>query len=188
MLYLSKGMVQPESSTGNLLLERGWKRFRLQGMEAAVWLKGRFGFMVTESGAEEQAVLHLAGKGLAETEEETSPVSRYRILTRCVCCPAEQKGHRSSRLDRQERQIYTWMQKAGIRLSVAELIFLMEHGVTAESGMLGAGNRQKLVEAIYTKDSIQDNLLEQQMEKAGCRDEVVGILMNLLEKKKILIV
>lgn len=188
MLYLSKGVVQPESDTGSLLLERGGKRFRLQGMEAAVWLKGRFGFAATESGAEERAVLHLAGKGLAETEEKTDPVSKYRILTRCICCPAKREGHGSSRLDRQERQVYTWMQKAGIRLSVAELVFLMEHRVTAENGMLGIKNRQKLVEAIYTKDSIQDNLLEHQMEKAGCRDEVVGILMKLLEKKKILIV
>lgn len=187
MLYLSKGVVQPESGTGSLLLERGGKQFRLQGMEAAVWLRGRFGFKVTESETEEQAVLHLTEKGLAEAEGETGPVSRYRILTRCVCCPAKREGDRSSRLDRQERQVYTWLQKAGIRLSVAELVFLMEHRVTAEGGMLGIRNRQKLVEAIYTKDNIQDNLLEHQMEKAGCRDEAVGVLMSLLEKKKILI-
>ena len=93
----------------------------------------------------------------------------------------------SSRLNEQERQINTWLQKAGIRLSVAELVFLQEHQITADSGMFGVRNRQRLIEAIYTKDNIQDNLLEHQMEKAECRDEVVEALMQLLKKKKILI-
>lgn len=188
MIYLSKGVVQPKSSIENLWLERGGKQFQLQGAEAAVWLKGRFGFMVAESEAEEQAVICLADKGLVEMEEEADSISRYRILTRCVCCPARQRGHMSNRLSERERQIYTWLQKAGIRLSVAELVFLQEHQITADSGVFGTSNRQKLIETIYTKDNIQDNLLEHQMEKAECRDEVVEALMQLLKKKRILIV
>lgn len=188
MIYLSKGVVQPESSIENLWLERGGKQFQLQGAEAAVWLKGRFEFMVAESEAKEQVVMRLANKGLAEMEEEADSISRYRILTRCVCCPAKQRRHMSSRLNEQERQIDTWLQKAGIRLSVAELVFLQEHQITADSGMFGIRNRQKLIETIYTKDNIQDNLLEHQMEKAECRDEVVETLMQLLKKKRILIV
>lgn len=188
MIYLSKGVVQPKSSIENLWLERGGKQFQLQGAEATIWLKGRFGFMVIESEKEEQAVICLVDKGLAEMEEEADSISRYRILTRCVCCPVRQRGHMSSRLNEQERQIDTWLQKAGIRLSVAELVFLQEHQITADSGMFGISNRQKLIETIYTKDNIQDNLLEHQMEKAECRDEVVEALMQLLKKKKILIV
>ena len=187
MLYLSKGVVQPKSSIENLLLERGGKQFQLQGMEVAVWLKGRFEFMVTDSEAEEQVVMRLADKGLVETEAEADSIFKYRILTRCVCCPARQRGRISSRLNERERQIYTWLQKAGIRLSVAELVFLQEHQITADSVMLGIRNRQKLIETIYTKDNIQDNLLEHQMEKAECRDEVVETLMQLLKKKKVLI-
>ena len=188
MLYLSKGMVQPKSSTDNLWLERGGKPFQLQGMEAAVWLKGRFRFMVTESAAEEQIVIYLADKGLAEMEDEADSANKYRILSRCVCYPARQRGHMSSRLNERERQIYTWLQKAGIRLSVAELVFLTEYRITAVSGMFGVRNRQNLIETIYTKENIQDNLLEHQMEKAECRDEVVETLMQLLKKKKIVIV
>lgn len=187
MMYLSKGVVQPKSSIENLWLERGGKQFQLQGAETAAWLKGRFGFMATESKVEEQAVICLADKGLAEMEEEADSISKYRILTRCVCCPVRQRGRMSSRLNERERQIYTWMQKAGIHLSVAELVFLQEHQITADSGMFGVRNRQRLIEAIYTKDNIQDNLLEHQMEKAECRDEVVEALMQLLKKKKILI-
>ena len=187
MIYLSKGVVQPKSSIENLWLERGGKQFQLQGTEAAVWLKGRFGFMVTDSEAEDQVVQRLADKGLIEMEEKADSISKYRILTRCVCCPARQRGRMSSRLNERERQIYTWLQKAGIRLSVAELVFLQEHQITAGSGMFGTSNRQKLIETIYTKDNIQDNLLEHQMEKAECRDEVVETLMQLLKKKKVLI-
>lgn len=94
----------------------------------------------------------------------------------------------SSRLNERERQIYTWMRKAGLHLSVAELVFLQEHQIIADSGMFGVRNRQKLIETIYTKDNIQNNLLEHQMEKAECRDEVVEALMQLLKKKKILVV
>ncbi len=188
MLYLSKGIVCPESVTGNLFLERGNQKFQLQGREAAVWLQGRFGFHIIESEAEEQAVRCLAGKGLAEMEVETGSVYKYRILTRCVFCPVRQSQHMSSRLSGLERQIDTWMRKAGLHLSVAELVFLQEHHITADSGMFGNRNRQKLIETIYTKDNIQDNLLEHQMEQAECRDEVVEALMQLLKKKKILIV
>lgn len=188
MLYISKGIVCPESVTGNLFLERGNQKFQFQGREAAVWLKGRFGFHITESEAEGQAVRCLADRGLAEMEGETGSVYKYRILTQCVFCPVRQSQHMSSRLSGLERQIDTWMRKAGLHLSVAELVFLQEHHITADSGMFGSRNRQKLIETIYTKDNIQDNLLEHQMEQAECRDEVVEALMQLLKKKKILIV
>lgn len=188
MLYISKGIVCPESLTGTLFLERGNQKFQLQGREAAVWLNGRFGFDMTESEIEEQAVRCLVGKGLVEMEREIGSVYKYRILTRCVFCPVKQDHRRSSRLGDLERQLDTWMRKAGLHLSVAELVFLQEHRIKADSGMFGIRNHQKLIETIYTKDNIQDNLLEHQMEQAECRDEVVEALMRLLKKKKILIV
>lgn len=188
MLYISKGIVCPESVKGNLFLKRGNQKFQLQGKEATIWLKGRFGFDITESEAEDQVVRCLAGKGLAEMEVEEVSVYKYWILTRCVCCPVKRDRCRSSRLSGLERQIYTWMRKAGLHLSVAELVFLQEHHIVADSEMFGIRNRQKLIDTIYTKDNIQDNLLEHQMEKAKCRDEVVEALMQLLKKKKVLIV
>lgn len=187
MLYISKGIVCPESVEGNLFLGRGKQKYQLQGREAAVWLKGRFGFNVAESKAEEQAVLCLGDKGLAEMEEETGPVYKYRLLTRCVCCPVKQNYRMSSRLSGLERQLDTWMRKAGIRLSVAELVFLVEHQIS-DQDLLYEKNRQKLVETIYTDETIQDNVLEHQMEQAEHRDEVVEALVLLLKKKKMLIV
>ena len=187
MLYISKGIVCPESVAGNLFLERGNQKFQLQGREASLWLRGRFGFNVAESEAEEQAVLCLGDKGLSEMEEESGPVYKYRLLTRCVCCPVKQNYRMSSRLSGLERQLDTWMRKAGIRLSVAELVFLVEHQVS-DQDLLYEKNRQKLVETIYTDETIQDNVLEHQMEQAEHRDEVVEALVLLLKKKKMLIV
>ena len=107
MIYLSKGVAQPKSSIENFWLERGGKQFQLQGAESAVWLKGRFEFMVTDSELKEQIVRLLANKGLVEMETEVDSISKYRILTRCVCCPVRQRGHMSSRLNERERQIDT---------------------------------------------------------------------------------
>ncbi len=86
-----------------------------------------------------------------------------------------------------EKTILSWLRNAGIRLTAAELVFLQEHGIAPEEMYLYPENRQTLVEAIYTKDTIADNLLEHQMETAECRDKVIRTLMKLLNKKKILI-
>ena len=44
---------------------------------------------------------------------------------------------------------------------------------------------QTLVERIYTKDTIFDNILENQMERAEKRDYVVKLVLRLLKKKRI---
>lgn len=186
MIYLSKGIVQKNSTEQLLFVIHCGKSFQLTGTEAALWLNGRFAFAVTHSGMEESALKHLVRMGLAEMEPEDSPQSRYRILTRCICCPAQ--------YTKPERQIHHkgkwmlhWLRNAGIRLSTAELVYLREHGIMPEEKYFYQENRQTLIEEIYTKDSIADNLLEQQMEKADCRDEVVRTLMKLLARKTILL-
>ena len=80
-----------------------------------------------------------------------------------------------------------WIQYAGIRLSTAELVYLVENKVAPADELLYESNRQTLVERIYTTDTIYDNILENQMERAACRDEVVTIIMNLICKRKILV-
>ena len=74
--------------------------------------------------------------------------------------------------------ILYWLKHNGIRLSVAELICLFEYGVKSTKELLYANNRQKLIEAIYTKDAIVDNLLDCLMEEADCRDNIVEGLMS----------
>jgi hypothetical protein len=53
---------------------------------------------------------------------------------------------------------------------------------------MGIENRHKLVSLIYMTNSIQDNLLEQQMESAAYRDHVVNMLLYLLRCKRLVLV
>lgn len=81
-----------------------------------------------------------------------------------------------------------WIKKAGIHLSTAELIFLEENNVQPKFCMLYKRNRQALTQRIYTANTITDTVLENQMEYAVCRDRVVGLLLNLLKKKYLVVV
>ena len=189
MMYLSKGYLQIRSGR-EVHLKRAGKEYHLYGFQAVMWMKGKYGFAVTDSEAGRKAVQGLRDMGLVETEEKADGLAKFRILTRCVCDPAKRKeGDRSSaRLNEKERQIYTWIKKAGIHLSVAELVFLSEFGVKPEKDLLHEKNRQKLVEMLYLLDDVEDNLLEARMEQAEKREEVVSALMGLLAKKRILFV
>ena len=124
--------------------------------------------------------------GLVEYEMESDALAKYRILTRCVCCAAV-TSFISSRVFRLDRVVLDWLRNAGLRLSLAELIYLQENGIAPDPSLLGADNRQALVETIYTRCNIADNLLESQMEKAVCRDDVVQSILSLLRKRKIVI-
>jgi len=186
MLYISKGIVRKDSTEQLLFVVRGEQSYQLTGPAAAVWLNGRLGFAKSRSNSEEQALKYLKRLDLVETEDTDNARSRYRILTRCVCCPAVfVKPERP--MSAKEKTVLCWLRNAGIRLTVAELIFLQEHGIAPKEKYLYPENRQTLIEAIYTKDMIADNLLEHRMEAAGCRDEVVRTLVKLLGKKKILL-
>lgn len=185
MIYLSKGMVKKGSTEHLLQIARCGQEYRLSGEEAALWLRGRFAFSEPESEAEKRALLHLKRMGLAETEEDTA-AGKYRLLTQCVCCPSV-CARPEMLLGRAEKETLRWLRDAGLRLTVAELVFLKERGIRPEQGYLYAENRQKLVETIYTVDTIGDNLLENLMEGAESRNEVVGLIMGLLKKKRILI-
>ena len=70
---------------------------------------------------------------------------------------------------------------------MAELVYLIERDIEPEAKYLGQDNVQRLVERIYTKDTIFDNILENQMERAEKRDHVVRLVLSLLKKKRIVL-
>lgn len=182
MIYLSKGAVCKGSTEERLRIAHCGNESILVKSEAVLWLNGQFGFAET---SDHGILKHLERMGLVECEQENSALSRYRLLTRCVCCPAKNNsGLFSSAL---EKELLVWLTKAGLRLSVAELIFLTEKQIKPAENLLYESNRQALVEAIYTPNNIIDNLLELQMEKSASRDLVVNALLGLLRKKKLVI-
>jgi hypothetical protein len=183
MIYISKGIVLERSTEELLFIRRCGTDFQLTGAEAALWLNGRTGF---SEAVPSIAARHLSRMGLIEWENEDTPLSRYRILTRCICCPADTPELFPLRW--QKAHLMTWLRKAGLWLTVAELVYLAEHRITPSAKLLGVENRQELVSLIYTRDNIQDNILENQMEKARCRDSVVESLLALLKRKRLVLI
>ena len=186
MIYISKGIVQTGSTENILTVERGGKCFNLNGLQAKLWLDGRYEFNYVNKPDALRALQNLSQMGLVEYEMESNALSKYRILTRCVCCAAV-TPFLSSRVYRLDRVVLNWLRNAGLRLSLAELVYLQENGIEPNPSLLGADNRQALVETIYTRCNIADNLLECQMETATCRDDIVQSILSLLKKRKIVI-
>lgn len=187
MNYISKGLVVEGSTEHILKIRRGGYEFQLTGDRARLWINGRFG-VADADGTNPRYVkelLHLKRVGLTEPVGE-EPEDVYRALTQCVLVPAK-TGRLRVPLNALESQTLQWLRQAGLRLTMAELVCLQEHGIKPEPQLLGEENRQALTEAIYTQENIFDNVLEAQMEHASCREEMVRAVLGLLKKKRIVL-
>ena len=185
MKYISIGAVMHEGSEHILDVCRGGNSFRLTGERAALWLNGRQGFAYAEKPTELQTLEHLVKMGLA-VKADGSAAEEYHALTRCTLVPANRKFPYLG-LKSQEKTVLRWLREAGLVLSMAELTFLMDRGIELQDGLLGSDNAQALVETIYTKETICDNILENQMEHAAAREQTVKAVLNLLKKKRIVL-
>ena len=110
----------------------------------------------------------------------------YRALTRIKLVQVASKNPYAG-LSEQEKTALKWIRETGLVLSMAELVYLMEHNIDPEPKYLGQKNVQTLVERMYTRDTIFDNILENQMERAVCRDQIVTLVLKLLKKKRIVL-
>lgn len=187
MKYISKGMVVKASTEDILYVTRCSVDFQLTGIQADLWLNGRFGF--SELRADNRlAITALNQLKRQELVELADPeeTGEYRALTQCVLAPAKTKSGGLT-LSADEKWALKWLIEAGLRLSMAELVCLREHGLNPEPELLGDNNRQALTEVIYTQENIFDNILETQMERAAARDAVVKTVLSLLKKKRIIL-
>ena len=185
MKYISVGVVMAPSSEHILKVSHYGTEFTLTGDLARLWLDGRYSFANSETPVEHKALMQLKRMGLVIT---TNPykVGEYRALTHCVIVPTRRKGH-DFRLSGEEKTMLTWLREAGLRLTIAELIFLRERKILPTLDLLGTENRQRLVERIYNIDNIFDNLLEDQMELSKLRNDTVLMILELLQKKQIVL-
>ena len=186
MIYISKGMVCKGSTEELLEITHRGQSFQLTGALAYIWLNGRYGFSQSKNVQEEAALRHLVRMGLAECEDTDTALNRYRILSRCILCPVKKKGMPLLSAG-MEKNMMLWLTRAGLRLSTAELVYLFEHRIQPTEDLLYEENRQALVEHIYTVDTIADNVLETQMEQVQARDSVVRTLLQLLRKKRLVV-
>jgi hypothetical protein len=184
MQYLSKGAVSPGSTAKKLTVNLRGAEHALSADESALWLDGQF--VVRELPDDPPALKRLSEMGLVEMTDERGMLGQYRLLTGCIIVPVKQKRLRQP-LNAAELLLRQWIGKAGLRLTIAELICLAEKGVKPEPELLGTENRQNLVEAIYSADTIADTVLENLMEQMKTRDTTVGTVLDLLRKKRILL-
>ena len=186
VIYLSKGLPV-RYSDGTLTISHRGAEFALTGERAEVWERGRCGFHSDLYGSQFTALREIAGQGLAETSEDTANESFFRLMTNCIICPAKD-CNLTILLDPLERAIWRWLTKAGLRLTIAELVFLVERKVKPSPGLLGEANRQALTETIYTRETIFDGILESRMEQSPARDITVKAVLSLVGKKKVILI
>ena len=125
MKYISIGAVMTEGTEHILTVCRGNNKFTLTGDLANVWLAGRLGFAEVEKPTEQQAAQQLIKMGLAVISRGY-PMAEYRTLTQCTIVPAERK-YPFLGLSGMEKTVLQWLREAGLVLSMAELVYLIDH-------------------------------------------------------------
>lgn len=184
MTYLSKGIAIPPGPQAVFRVCR-WGKIHALGPEAAeLWRRGCTG-PVEASDAELAAVRRLADAGLLCVTEETGSLAAFRLLNDCVLCPS---GKSPRFLWGRERRVWTWLTRAGLRLTSSELIRLEERKIVPVPELLGENGRQALTEEIYTSTDIFDGILETEMEHSPARDATTAAIMRLVRKRRLLLI
>ena len=140
MRYLAKGIVKEQSTEYILRINHFGNEFVLTGLRAGLWLDARLHIAETDGKDfnEEKELRQLRKMGLVE-EIGPGPVEEYRALTHCVIVPAQHRGL-SLPLAPVENNLLRWITGAGLRLTMAELVYLEEHKIAPEAGWLGEEN------------------------------------------------
>ena len=187
MIYLSKGILPWRPSETTVSVSYCGALHKLNGVQAALWLNGQHKPGYTENPEQDAALQLLSELGIAECGDGADDATIFRLLTNCSICPVRVKTNISF-LNPLERRLWRWITRAGLRLTMAELVYLVERDVLPAPELLGEANRQSLTEAIYTTETIYDGILEGRMERSPARDKAVLAILGLLRKQKIFLI
>ena len=185
MKYISIGAILNEGTENILDVTHGGAKFRLTGEKARLWINGRLGFAEVFNPIHLNMLEQLFKMGLV-IKCDGSRAEEYRALCKCTIVPADRE-HPYWFLRPQEKTALQWIRNAGLVLSMAELVYLMDRNTPMEEKLLGSDNAQALVERIYTKDTVFNNILENQMERSAAKDSTVKAVLELLRKKRIVL-
>ncbi len=187
MLYISKGMVLDQPKEQILEVSHCGVKHMLTGIGAQLWLDGRFGIEETNDERKIRHLCELQRLGLVETSEEVGSLAMYRLLTRCIICPAKSKTIRSL-LSPMEKRMWKWISKAGLRLTIGELVKLVTDGVMPSPNLLGKDQAQDLTLRIYAGDLTFETTPDLQMETSPKRDAVASAVLGLLRKRRLIMI
>jgi len=186
MIYLSKGILLPCSTKNKTIIIHCGKYFELTDAAAKLWLEGQYQINRLQTG-QEKALQTLLGNGLAETADEADEKAVYRILTNCVVCSKPRRDLLSG-LSGTEKILMTWISSAGIKLTVAELVYLTEQKIVPTVDLLGETGIRQLIWTLYANQPAIDCILETLMETSPACDETINGILSLLRKKKLVII
>lgn len=183
MEYISVGTKMEQAYGGILRVSHCGQKFRLTKRKAGLWQIGSLGFASADRAEDIQELRELAGMGIVVLAKEKEK-GKYRALTRCIICPTGRLFSYMG-LSGKCKTVMKWLSKAGLCLTMAELVYLMDRGIEPSPELLGVKNRQALVEAIYTRETVFDSILENEMETALACNETVEIIEALLKRKRV---
>lgn len=186
MMYLSKGSAWPTMRGTDLWISRCGKTYPLGPALSALWRRGRVMPQKVLPG-QEYAVRRMAESGLVAITEEEGDLGAYQLVTSCVLCPCRRFFPRLP-LRGRERRLWTWISRAGLRLTASELVRLEEQEAIPRPELLGVDGRQPLTELIYTSLNIFDGVLDAEMERSDARDRTVSALLRLLKSRRLLLI
>jgi len=187
MIYLSKGIPILKQAKEDLSVSHCGKLHKLTGEQATLWLSSQNLPGYTSDPEQIITLRSMVTLGIIEYAESEDDAALFRLLTNCTICPVR-VNRKPALLNRRERYLWRWLRMAGLRLTMAELVFLAEKEIKTAPELLGESNRQQLTEMIYTTVTIHDSILESLMEAALARDAVVKAILGLLRKKKIYLI
>lgn len=180
MMYLSRGVWMPAANGCPGCVSHCGTVYVLGITTNRLWQAAQYAPQPVPVG-EERMVQKLADCGLVVTTEEPGAPGAYRLLSECILCPAAEEPAEYI-FPEQTLRVWNWLCKAGLRLTIEELICLEEQMVLPDASLLGSDGRQTLTERIYCSGTIPDRTLTALMEQSSARDTVVAAVLELLCK------
>ena len=186
MLYISKGVLSHQA--GNTLsVSYCGAQYALTEDQVFVWEKGRCGYQGELSTKQLAALNEIRRFGIIEMGSDTKQASMFRLLVNCVICSVKHKSifplwHNTEQL------LLRWIRGAGLRLTIAELVFLIENKINPSKNLLGESNRQAITEIIYNAETIADGALDSLIEKSPACEITVQAVLELLHKNTVYLI
>jgi len=178
MYMLSKGLLKTILEDGSIEVEHCGKTHILRKRDSDMWLAARYKAIQMEA-----SVDNLHNLGLVETTStKTAILARYWLFSRCVIVLHD--CEKDKPLSENALHAWRWLKKSPLHLTMAEFVRIMELKIQPEK-YTHPSRRQNLVEMIYKRENIGDNILEHEMSRSPHIAKSVAAIEELLAKKYI---
>lgn len=187
MIYISKGVARKGKNKKGLCIHHFGKPVELYNENALMWQKARYGFAYADTQAEIAVVELLVKKGIAIGENRYSDLDKYHALCRCCIYANPKLIFNLMPLKKEEKRLLVWLKKSEANLTLPELVCLNEKGIKPKKDLLFRKNANKLMRIIYPWYITMTGEMENKMKHSIVRKQTVDSILELLRKKRIVI-